>query len=407
MTVPTSVNSILSETIIKFGAENGAGGSNYIVETKNGAIYLFIAGLNLLKGFKSVDGGYSFTELSTNILSIGISPYLVSVWYERWSGIDGDDIYIAAINRGNHDVEFRVLDTTNDSLSSVSTVFAGASSAAGGSLSISKMRGGNLICVGCIDAGTEIFSKKSTDNGVNWTNITAGYEASGSGDLCTVMPGWDTDTNDAMMFYYDRSATEVSVKYYDDSANSWSETSIATTISFPTTSTAGQGMHWSASVDYNNSRNVLIFWTAIDTANADLRCVKVTQSTVTETANNVILNSPSDQAFCTLTIRPDNSWIVFYFGLSLSSTLIYDLYNITTTLCYKISTDYGETWNTRTAEYGTTPYLLAEVFPLPISYNYKFGLAYIASGLSSTSYQHKVRYVTPFSARKANYQLGI
>jgi len=264
----------------------------------------------------------------------------ISVWYDRWSGIDADLIHIVYADTGSDDVFYRNLNAANsDTLSTEYTAFAGASTASGGAISISRMRGGNLICVGCIDAGTEIFSRKSTDVGANWSDIVAGYEA--NADQCIVMPGWDADTNDAMMFYYDSSATEISVKYYDDSANSWSETSLATSIVLPGTATTFG--HMNATVDLTNSQNLICFWTAIDTANADLRVFAVTQSTQTETATNVVLNSTDDQGFCTIAIDQNNVWYVIYMGNSDGT----EIYNDTLRFYYKTSVNSGTNWSSQ------------------------------------------------------------
>jgi len=142
------------------------------------------------------------------------------------------------------------------------------------------------------------------------------------------MPGWGADNQDAMMFYYDRSATEISVKYYDDSANSWSETSIATTISLPDHTSATSLGHMNATVDLTNSQNLLVFWTAVDTLNADLRCFKVTQSSQTETATNVVLNSTDDQGFAAISITKNGYWDVYYAGKSDGSELYNTVLNM-------------------------------------------------------------------------------
>ncbi len=393
MAVPKEIVSFVSRS----GQEMYAGGaSNYIVQIPSGKLYSFFrnnADSGKIAFSTSIDGGINWAAPTT--INAGDSQQ-ISVWYDRWSGINGDLIHVAYTAYTAADTFYRNINTaSSDSLSIEKTIFTGASTATGGSLSISRMRGGNLVCVGCIDAGTEVFSKKSTDVGDNWSDISAGYEA--SKDLCIVMPGWDADTNDAMMFYYDRSATEISVKYYDDSANSWSETSLSTSISLPDHATATLG-HMSAAVDLTNSQNLLVFWTAVDSANADLRCFKVTQSTQTE-VTNVVLNSTDDQGFCGIAIDLNNKWYVFYLGLSSGV----DIYNTFLQLRCKTSSDDGVTWSSETSCFDYLKYIyICYVFiNLPIIYT---KWANMTMDLNSNGYLH---FRTSFAIPRATYQLGI
>jgi hypothetical protein len=332
---------------------------------------------------------------STPVALKNITCTQISVWYDRWSGINADLIHVVYTDSGTDDVYYRNINAANaDSLSTEYTVFAGASTAAGGALSISRMRGGNLIVVGCIDAGTEDINRKSTNVGANWSDIAAGYED--AADLCIVMPGWGADNQDAMMFYYDRSATEISVKYYDDSANTWSETSIATTISLPdhTSTTFG---HMNSVVDLTNSQNLLVFWTAVDAANADLRCFKVTQSAQTETANNVVLNSTDDQGFCGITIDINNIWYVFYAGSSNGA----ESYNSTMAIYYKSSSDSGANWSSETMLSPLPLRIISTFYTKAISYKSVCVCRYVAAIFS-----HYV-YNAPLAIPHASYQLGI
>ena len=145
-----------------------------------------------------------------------------------------------------------------------------------------------------------------------------------------------------MIIFWDASANEISVKRYDDSADTWTETSISLSMA---DLTSGNGWsNFSAAVDAANSRNILIAWSNADAVNADLRCWIIDDTTITE-VTNVVLNSADDQGFCGISINSDNgAWYAFYNGKSdgsetfLSSTNIY----------YKISTDNGATWGDET-----------------------------------------------------------
>jgi hypothetical protein len=263
------------------------------------------------------------------------------VWYDRWSSIDADIIHVSYFDASTNNVIYRNIDAGNsDTLSTATTIFDGASLAAGSYMSLTRTRGGNIICGGCIDAGTELFCYKSTDVGANWTSIAAVAEA--NVDQLILLPGWGIDNQDAMCFFWDQSANQISRKLYDDSADSWNESSIASSMVMTTAATGFP--HFSAAVDITNSQNLLAAWSAVDSANADLRFWKVTEGAITE-VTNVVLNSTDDQAYCSVGIDINtNYWYVFYAGKSDGSETFGTAQNV---YC-KVSQDGGTTWGPET-----------------------------------------------------------
>lgn len=315
-------------------------GTNYLVETVGGVYYKILddPGSAKLAYTKSTDGGYSW---SLPILILNDTITYMACWYDRWSGIAAGLIHIAYINSTSNNVLYRSIDTENsDTLSTEYTIFDGASTAANGSLSITRTRGGNLICGGCIDGGTEMFCYKSTDVGGTWSSIAAVSEA--NVDQTILLPGWATDNQDAMAFFWDYDANEISRKLYDDSANSWAETSIATSMTLSTAATTYP--HFAAAVDITNSQNLLVAWSNVDTFNADLRCWKVTEGSITE-LTNVVLNSTDDQGLCAIGINTtSNDLYVFYGGKSNGS----ETWSTSVNIYMKVSKDGGTTWGAET-----------------------------------------------------------
>jgi len=158
-----------------------------------------------------------------------------------------------------------------------------------------------------------------------------------------LLPGWNADAADVMLIFWDASNNELSVKRYDDSADTWGETSIATSMTDLPAATAFPNMN--AFVDLTNSRNIVVAWSATDTANADLRCWIIDDTTITETAANVVLNSTDDQGLCAVGIDTDtNTWYVFYGGKSDGSETFSTAINI----YYKTSSDGGANWGSET-----------------------------------------------------------
>lgn len=322
---------------------NGAG-VNYLIETPSGVIYLVCvdtgSDVTLLK---SSDGGLSW---SNPVVVFAGSVTALSVWYDRWSDIAAGLIHCAYSESGNDDTLYRTIDTeSSDALSTETVIFAGGTTAGGGQVSITRARGGNVYCRTCIDAGAEggFFRLPSANvpNGA-WDAARTINEALATTDQMILLPGWAADNQDIMAFFWDASAEEISRQLHDDSANSWGETSIATSMTDQAATTAFP--HFAAAVDIANSRNLLVAWSAIDTLNADLRCWHITESAITE-VTNVVLNSTDDQGLCGIGIETvSGKWFVVYGGKSDGS----ETYNTSINLYYKVSGDSGSTWGPET-----------------------------------------------------------
>jgi hypothetical protein len=316
-------------------------GTNYIVQTAAGTLYYFyIDGASDVVYRKSIDGGLNWS--AATVVFTGTATQL-SVWYDRWSGISGDLIHVAYSDSGIDDVLYRNLDTSSDTLSSQTTVAAGTSTAGGGGISICRSRGGNLLCALDIDNGTERGVVKSTDVGATWPTVIADPYEGAAGDMLILLPGWAADNQDMMALFWDASANEISRKLYDDSANSWSETSIA--ASMTDVAPNNSWPHFAAAVDLANSRNVLVAWSGVDTANADLRCWTVTEGAITE-VTNVVTGSGDDQGLCGIAINTvTQEWYVAYIGKSDGS----ETYPTAVRGYYKVSNDAGSTWSAEIA----------------------------------------------------------
>lgn len=329
--------------IIDGGFYNG--NNNRIVRTNDGTLYLvWIGADNDVYISKSIDNGISWGVASLQSVFSG-TALSVSVWHDHESGYAGNILHIVWIESVTDDVLYRPFDTSNDTLGTQRTIFDGATSGSSTDIeaSIVRARGGNLYCAYDIDGGTEIGFARSTDNGVTWTSRTDLHEASAGHDLILLCPGFAADNQDIFAIFWDISANEISRKVYDDSANTWSETSIATSMAdAPGTSGSPQ---FSIVVDVANSRVILAAWSAFDLANADLRCWFITDSSITETTTNVVLNSTDDQGLCSVCLDVNNGDIyVFYCGKSDGSETASTAWNI----YYKVSTDDGATWGSET-----------------------------------------------------------
>lgn len=315
--------------------------TNYVVETDAGVLYqVYMDSANDVMFSKSSDGGKNWAAPVT--VFTGTAQHL-TVWFDKWSGLAGGLIHCAYSETGGGDVLYRSINTASaDALGTQTTVFAGAS--IGGNtpgISITRTLGGNILCCGTIDDGTENFARRSTDVGATWGDIAAVMEAA-AGDQIIMAPGFAADNQDAMCFFWDASEDEVSVKFYDDSGNSWSEVSLGTgmvelasTTSYP---------NWSVAVDLTNTYVIMAAWSATDLANADLRIWTVNESAQTE-KTNVVLNSTDDQGLCAVSLDTTNGDVyVMYCGTSGGT----ETWNTALNVYYKVSTDDMATWGSET-----------------------------------------------------------
>lgn len=338
---------ILSSKVVDGGgvivASYNGSGTQYVVESNSGAVYIFyINGSSGVAYKKSTDGGATWG--SEVVIYTGTTNRL-SVWFDRWSGIAAGLIHVAWDDTVNDDLQYITVDTENsDTLSNSGTpivIFAGGSAAGTGALSISRSRGGNVFVVSCIDAGAESITSKLLNANVPagaWSAALAAGTESAASDQWILLPGWASDNNDMMMFFLDASTSELTRKLYDDSANSWAESSSMATIT-PLLNTTGFP-NFAATVDITNSRNLVVAWTAADTLNADLLAWHVTESTVTA-LTDVITNQTDDQGLCAIGIDTDTQdWHVYYGGRTGGA----ETFASPIAIYRKISTDDGATW---------------------------------------------------------------
>jgi len=327
------------------GTTNYAGaGTNYLVEANNGALYLFFVNtISDIAYMKSTDNGLSW---GVTVVLLAGSVTNFSVWYDRWTpDLTTDLIHIAWTDSGDSDTRYTTIDTASSDTKSTDVVaYLGNSTANGGALSITRSTGGNVYIATMIDAGVESAFLRLPNANVPdgaWDAARTDVFEAATQDQIALVPGFAADNQDIMAIFWDASANEISRKIYDDSANTWGETSIA--ASMTDSAATNEYPNFSVVCDTTNDQILLAAWSAVDTANADLRFWTVTESAITE-KTNVVLNSTDDQGLCAVTINSAGHWIVYYAGKSDGS----ETYPTAVNVYYKVSTDSGTTWGSET-----------------------------------------------------------
>ena len=328
-------------------AHRDGAATNYLIQANNGALYVvYIESGGTVVFRKSTDGGFTWSP-ATTIYSTNATVTQLSVWYDRWSNIAADLIHCVYVNSTDDDVQYRTIDTaSSDGLSTQTTVAALTSTAANGHMSVSRAVGGNVYVKVIIDNGAEggfyRLPNANVPNGA-WDAARTIDEAAAGSDQMILLPDFDAaDTQDMLAIFWDASANEVSRKLYDDSANSWAETSIATSMVELIATTAWP--NFAAAMDIANTQHVLVAWSDTDLATARLRCWTVDSGAITA-KTDVVSSSTDDQGLCAVGIDTDTGyWYVAYCGKTDGS----ETWNSDVKTYYKVSQDSGSTWGPET-----------------------------------------------------------
>lgn len=287
---------------------------------------------------KSVDGGATWAS-EVVIGTAGSTALLtITVWYDKWTpGDTGDLIHIAYMRNDTDGNYHKSLDTTSDTLSSEHTIKSGVnSSSSRGLLSMAKSRGGNLYCASSdrtASGATNVFAR-SVDEGVTWTDRADVWSGEQENvDRLAVFPGNEADADDMWVVFWDISATEVSLKTYDDSGDSFAETSIATSM----TADAFFGVN-SFFGSIRHSDNHLILAAHDESSNVS-HALKVwdINGSGSITAKTSIFTATVDRFSVGLAIDNSNDDIYVAYFKNVTPSTLHEL-------VYVVSTDGGTSW---------------------------------------------------------------
>lgn len=294
---------------------------------------------------KTTDGGATWGAAVT--IESATTNLAFDVWYDQWTpGSSGTLIHLAYFDSTADDMYYRSLDTTGsptDSLGTRRVVFAGATAAASMSTvcSITKARSGNLYIAFEIDAGVERGFYRSTDSGVNWTSRTNGV-LTGGNQWALLFPATGTgDDQDVFALRANGTTNNVTLDFYDDSANAWTlGSTLVGSIVDNTTDGTGQFL-MSASIRHSDGHIIASILSERDSATGDHRVFDCTDhdtfSELTAIATNID-DHYNSQVFID---QSTDDIYVAYQGKRDGSEVI----GLTARVYYVKSTDGGSTWS--------------------------------------------------------------
>ncbi|KKM15754.1 hypothetical protein LCGC14_1692830 [marine sediment metagenome] len=292
---------------------------------------------------KTTDAGVTWANA---VLIDATSATCVDIWFDKWTPSDtGTIIHIWWMESATDLIHYRSLDTSDDSLGTDVTVFTGSTFDAAGRLqavlSGTKAVGGNLYVQFWGDNDGEQDFYRSTDTGANWTNRLTGGDGNAADSVLCLPDDDSADNQDMVMIYWDRSADEISIKKYDNSADTWGETSISGSMV-----DNNQIMQMSAVVRHSDGHIIVAAWNSIDLTTSDLQVWDITLATPTITAKTDVVTNADDCLAAALFIDQNNDDLYCaYLGNEDGSQVLFT----TVTAFYKKSTDGGGVWGSQAA----------------------------------------------------------
>ncbi|OGG38050.1 hypothetical protein A2116_00520 [Candidatus Jorgensenbacteria bacterium GWA1_49_17] len=304
--------------------------------------FFYIDSDNDFKYAKTIDGGQNWSAAVAEIdTDTTITALAFDVWYDKWTpGDNGTLIHIWWSQVDLDDIFYRALDTSDDSLGTMRTVFAHTAAASNRANFVSgtKSRGGNLYAVGTIDAATVCEFGRSTDGGTTW-DVTRASPQEVCGDQGFLFPANLADSNDIWMLYDDISTDLLTLKTNDDSANSWSES--ATIVASVENTTLGTGEYpFSGSIRHSDGHLIAATHSAFDLSTTDFQIWDITnESTITQ--KTAITTDKDDNYYSSVFIdqNTDDIYIAYSGTRDGLQTL-----GTTVGIYYTKSTDGGTNW---------------------------------------------------------------
>jgi len=266
-----------------------------------------------------------------------------AVYYDKETPKDiGTLIHNIWLDEVDGNAYYRTVDVADASLGTLRTIDSSVTVDATenrNKCAITKTRSGNLI--GAFSTQTEIECYRSTDSGANWTAIADVYEAGNQEDWVMLFPADTGDDDDACAIFWDRSADEISLKMWDNSVGTWTETSISGTM----LDSGASLMHMDGSTRHSNGHVYLVAWNIRDDPGADLKTWDLTVDSIaspTITARADVQTNRAESNDCGMWINQQNNEVRVIYNKGGTALALTDC-------VYHISTDGMVSWGTEQA----------------------------------------------------------
>ncbi len=254
---------------------------------------------------RTTDKGASW---ATTEIGSGLAKQL-ACWFDRETpGDTGTLIHVTWLQAtGTDRADYRTIDISDGSLGTQRTVDTGltvSASVFNNRIAITKTVNGNIIVA--LSTPTEVECWKSADNFATApTAIADVFETGTEMDWVLLFPA-DVDAGDAAALFWDRSADELTLKMYDDSADTWTETTIlAGTAAVDDTA----HINMNGSVRHSDKKVLIAFHNNDDDGGDDLLTFELAVNSIaspTVTAKTNIFTNQGESAQVSVHINQQN-----------------------------------------------------------------------------------------------------
>ncbi len=330
VTVDSTVSVNTTRALRSLVFSSADNGYRFYIDSNNNFVYS-----------KTTDGGATWG--AAVVVQSATTNLAFDVWFDQWTpGNSGTLIHMVYFDTTNDDVHYRTLDTGNsDTLGTLRVVFAGSTAVSGiaNFCSVTVTRSGYIYVAYDIDSGVEKGLVRSTDAGVNWSaNLSTAFVEINP-DCALLMPASGTgDDNDCWAVYFDASTSELTLKLWDSSAGSATESASMVTIAENTSDNTWQ-WPFSAGIRHSDGHLIVVAHTEYNVGTADHRVFDVTStSTITE-MDALISNVASVYYSAVFIDQATDDIYIAYSGKTdgTETTALRKVY-------YAKSTDGGSTW---------------------------------------------------------------
>ena len=251
---------------------------------------------------RTIDEGANWSK---TVIEIGTTDNLVCWFDQETPGDSGSIVHLFWLDDDDDEAKYVDIDINDGSVGTIRTIASGLTMGLSNTqrIAITKTVGGNIIAA--FSTSAEIECYKSDDNfATAGTDIADVFETGTERDWVLLFPINTADNNDACAIFWDRSADEISIKMYDDSGNSWTESSISGSMVDDTSH-----INMDASVRHSDKHILLGAHSDDDTVGDDLKTWDITPddiSSPTITAKTNIFTDQAESAQCAVLINQQN-----------------------------------------------------------------------------------------------------
>jgi len=313
-------------TIDDFHSKKAVGGIVWTSDSGGGVGYEIYRDSNDdLVYRKTTDGAATWSSTTVIDASTGAAGTLIT-YYEKETAGTGTKIHIFYINKDTEDLEYRYLDTSDDSIGAAVQVVAGTTvdidrdythqSIWGG-----VTRGGNIVGGGWLDNDGEHGAAKSTNGGTSFSAITDPADGAGA-DQMIFSPGNEDDDNDFWLLKRDESENALELEVYDDTGNSWTQPALTVSGTF---SMDKRYFNMDAVWRHSDKALLYVIINAFDISTADMLSGTITGnagSGYTHTAGAEVFTNTVEAVTCCLFINQQNNdvYAAYQHGTSFGSS---------------------------------------------------------------------------------------